>query len=63
MNEKEFIVAQESRINQFGLEKDNKFNLIRYIDLDNYVISLYPKNRFIFAERKYNENKIILLYG
>ena len=63
LNEKQFIVAQEERINLFELKEEYKFNLISNIKLNNYAIARYPKNRFIFAEDKFNKNKKFYLYG
>ena len=61
LNEKQFIVSQEYYINQFELEKDNTFNLIKTVSFDHGKMIKYPKNRFIIV--KNNVDDIIYLYG
>ena len=63
LNEKQFIVAEEKRINLFELEGEYTFHLVNNIKLDNYGIAKYPKNGFVFAENRFNENMMIHLYG
>ena len=60
-NEKQFIVSQEYKINQFELGKDNNFNLIKILDLEHANISKYTKNRFIILKNEVDD--IIYLYG
>ena len=61
LNEKQFIVSQEYKINQFELGKDNNFNLIKILDLEHANISKYTKNRFIILKNEVDD--IIYLYG
>lgn len=61
LNGKQFLVAQRNYIYQFELLKDFKLNLIHSIELNNYVIDKYPKNKFIFKEGEYED--IIHIYG
>ena len=61
LNEKMFIVAQNDYLNQFELDSENKFKLIYSVEINNYNLLKYPKNRLLFYESKYN--KTLHLYG
>jgi len=50
LNEKHFIVANNYFIYQFELENNNKFKMIHNIELINYNLLKYPKNRLLFTE-------------
>ena len=62
LNEKQFIVAQHDYINQFLLDKDNKFHFINSIDINNYRLRNFPKSRFIGIDDSYTKENIYI-YG
>ena len=60
LNEKQFIVAQHDYINQFLLDKDNKFHFINSIDINNYRLRKFPKSRFIGIDDSYKKENIYI---
>lgn len=63
LNENQFLVAQTQNINQFVLDKDNRFKLIKTIDVFNDAIALFSKNRVLFGKPNTEKKDIIELYG
>ena len=61
LNQKKFIVAQTDYLNQFELDKDNNLKMIYSIEINNFKLMKFPKDRILFYEGKYNDN--VLLYG
>ena len=62
LNEKQFIVAQETYINQYELEKEYKFKLIHSVKFKSNYISKYPKSRLILGEEDKGPEYKIHLY-